>query len=256
MSDALREIIESLSALTEKERIQLAQALWGKPDTSASRIYIPASKAEQWAQFLADPVKHWRQGYSARTLAYSWQEAAGFPAEVAEVLSHQFPSLELLLAFPEHKVSLRGGSRASQNDIWVLARSEGQLVSIAVEGKVSESFDKTVGEWKADSSPGKVERLEYLRGLLGLPSVPDSVRYQLLHRAASAIIEAKRFNATHAVMLVHSFSKTGEWFDDYARFVELMGEAATKNGLVAVGTCSGIPLYLAWVSGKPAYLDK
>lgn len=221
-----------------------------------SKIYVPTTGADDWKQFLADPDKHWRQGYSARTLAYSWQEAAGFPAEVAEVLARQFPSIELLLALPEHKVPLRGGSRASQNDIWVLARSEGQLVSIAVEGKVSESFDKTVGEWKTDSSPGKSERLEYLRDILGLPSVPEDVRYQLLHRTASAIIEAKRFNAAHAVMLVHSFSKTDEWFDDYARFVALMGGTATKNGIVSVGVRSGVPLYLAWVSGNPTYLDK
>src|SRR3546814_407772 len=105
-----------------------------------SKIYIPTSSAEHWAQFLAEPVKHWRQGFSARTLAYSWQEANGFPAEVAAVLADQFPSLELLLALPEHQVPLPGGSRPSQNDVWALARSQDQLISIAVEGKVSESF--------------------------------------------------------------------------------------------------------------------
>jgi hypothetical protein len=79
-----------------------------------SQVYIPTSSAEQWAQFLAEPVKHWRQGYSARTLAYSWQEACGFPTEVRSVLESTFPSIELLLALPEHKVPLPGGSRPSQ----------------------------------------------------------------------------------------------------------------------------------------------
>jgi hypothetical protein len=65
-----------------------------------SKIYIPASSAEQWSQLLADPVKHWRQGYSARTLAYSWQEANDFPTEVQSVLAAQFPDIELLLALP------------------------------------------------------------------------------------------------------------------------------------------------------------
>jgi len=51
-------------------------------DGDMSKIYLPAANAEQWAQLLADPVKRWRQGYSARTLAYSWQEANGFPTEV------------------------------------------------------------------------------------------------------------------------------------------------------------------------------
>src|SRR5690606_11969587 len=49
---------------------------------AVSRIYIPAVSAEQWAQFLAEPSKHWRSGYSARALAYAWQEANGFPAEI------------------------------------------------------------------------------------------------------------------------------------------------------------------------------
>ena len=221
-----------------------------------TRIYVPASSAEQWAQFLADPVKHWRQGYSARTLAYSWQEAAGFPAEVASVLASQFAAVELLLALPEHKVPLPGGSRSSQNDIWVLARSEGKLISITVEGKVSEPFGPTVQEWETESSSGKSERLMYLLALLGLSSIPDTTRYQLLHRTASAIIEAQRFNAAHAVMLVHSFSQSGEWFQDYAAFVSLMGGNATENSMVPVGSRSGVSLHLAWVRGNARYLSK
>lgn len=221
-----------------------------------SRIYVPASSAEEWAQFLAEPVKHWRQGFSARTLAYSWQEAVGFPPEVGSVLAPEFPSPELLLALPEHKVPLPGGSRPSQNDIWVLARCNGQLISIAVEGKVSEPFGPTVQEWQAESSPGKTERLAYLLSVLGLLSVPDTTRYQLLHRTASAIIEAKRFNAVHAVMLVHSFSQSSEWFQDYAAFVALMGGSAEENRMSSVGSRSGVSLHLAWVRGNASYLGK
>ncbi len=221
-----------------------------------SRVYIPTSSAEQWAQFLAEPVKHWRSGYSARTLAYSWQEASGFPTEVGAVLACQFPSAELLLALPEHKVPLPGGSRSSQNDIWVLARCNGQLVSIAVEGKVSEAFGPTVQEWQAEASSGKAERLAYLLSLLGLSSVPDTTRYQLLHRTASAIIEAQRFNAAHAVMLVHSFSQSSEWFQDYAAFVSLMGGSAKENSIISVGSRSGVSLHLAWVRGNASYLSK
>lgn len=221
-----------------------------------SKIYIPTSSAEQWAQFLAEPVKHWRQGYSARTLAYSWQEAGGFPSEVDSVLASAFPSAELLLALPEHKVPLPGSSRPSQNDIWILARSEGQLISIAVEGKVSEPFGPTVQEWQAESSPGKAERLAYLLSLLSLSAVPDTTRYQLLHRTASAIIEAQRFNAAHAVMLVHSFSQSSEWFQDYAAFVSLMGGSAAENNMASVGSRSGVSLHLAWVRGNARYLSK
>lgn len=221
-----------------------------------NKIYIPASNAEQWAQFLAEPVKQWRKGFSARTLAYSWHEATGFPAEVDSVLSSKFPNTELLLALPEHQVPLPGGSRPSQNDIWVLARSEDELISIAVEGKVSEPFGPTIQEWQVDSSVGKTTRLKYLLTLLGILSVPETTRYQLLHRTASAIIEAKRFGAVHALMLVHSFSQSGEWFEDYATFVALLGGRATENTIVSVGICSNVSLHLAWVRGNADYLLK
>jgi len=224
-----------------------------------SRIYIQANNAEQWAQFLAEPVKHWRTGYSAKTLAYSWQEADGFPTEVLAALSKEarFSDIKLLLALPEHQVPLPGGTRPSQNDIWALAHAGADLVSIAVEGKVSEPFGPTLDEWRSEGSPGKSARLAFLYGELGLPEeLPGNVRYQLLHRAASSVIEAKRFNASHAVMLVHSFSSTHEWFEDYAAFAKLLGADVTLNGIVAVGKRGGVNLYLCWVCGNPEYLSK
>jgi len=221
-----------------------------------SRIYVPTTNAEQWAQFLADPDKHWRQGHSARTLAHSWQEAAGFPSEVARALLPTFPGIELLLAMPEHKVPLPGGRAPSQNDIWVLARDQRDLISIAVEGKVSEPFGPTIQEWQAASGSGKEQRLAFLLKLIELPSVPGMTRYQLLHRTASAIIEAHRFNAAHAVMLVHSFSPTREWFSDYSAFVALLGGNATPGSLVSLGPRSGVSLHMAWVCGDATYLSR
>lgn len=46
------------------------------------RIYIPATGPDDWQQFLKDPVKHWRTGYSAKTLAYSWHAADPWPQEI------------------------------------------------------------------------------------------------------------------------------------------------------------------------------
>ena len=117
-------------------------------------IYIPARSADDWAQFLADPEKHWRTGYSARTLAHSWQDADGFPSEIQEALASNeyLAGLQLLLALPEHQVPLVGGSRPSQNDIWALARTSTDLVSIAVEGKVKEPFGPTMSDWLAEGS--------------------------------------------------------------------------------------------------------
>ena len=101
-----------------------------------SKILIPSQSAEDWKQFLAEPEKHWKRGYSARAIAYCWQEADGLPDEVRSVLTQEpaFEGLETLIAIPEHKVMLNGGSRPSQNDVWVIARTKTSLVSIAMEG--------------------------------------------------------------------------------------------------------------------------
>lgn len=75
--------------------------------------------------------------------ALSWEAAKGVPPEIAELLGG---SAELLLAIPEHKVSLPGGSRESQCDVFALVRTFGETMAIAVEAKVSEPFGPTVGE--------------------------------------------------------------------------------------------------------------
>jgi len=223
------------------------------------RIYLPATNAEQWAQLLADPGRQWRTGYSARTLAYSWQEAAGFPREVAAALASapDFHGIELLLALPEHQVPLPGGGRPSQADLWVLARAGANLVSIAVEGKVAEPFGPTVGDWLRGASSGKLARLAALRLILGLRAEPPAgLRYQLLHRAASAVIEAKRFGARHAVLLIHSFSRAQHWFDDYAAFAALFGAQAAVGRVVSAGLRDGVQLHLCWVQGDANYLAR
>jgi len=224
-----------------------------------SKIYLPSQNPNEWAQLLAEPDKQWKQGYSARALAHSWQEADDFPPEVKTVLLAvpEFSNLELLLALPEHRVPLPGSSRPSQSDIWSLARAEGNLVSIAVEGKVSEPFGPTLREWLVGVSPGKLERLKFIYTQLGLIAPPpDGLRYQLFHRTASAIIEAKRFNATHAIMLIHSFSQTDEWFEDYQAFVAIFGGLASVNRIVSIPFRPEISLHFAWVRGDAKFLIK
>ena len=80
------------------------------------------------------------------------------------------------------------------------------------------------------------------------------VRYQLLHRAASAVIEANRFNAAHAMMLIHSFSQAHKWFEDYQRFLSLFGVKGDPNTITSVGRRGSLLLYFAWVRGEERYL--
>ncbi len=225
-----------------------------------NRIYIPASKPEDWQRLLADPETQWQTGYSAKAIAYAWQEADGFPAEIQRVFSHSdypvFQNIELLLAIPEYKVSLPGGGRPSQNDIFVLAKGNDQLISITVEGKVAESFGPLVSEWYQDPSEGKKVRLKYLCETLNLEKDKVSnIRYQFLHRTASAIIEAEKFNASNALMLVHSFGKKNEGLEDYEKFADSFKVKAELNRIHHAANIDRVDLYLGWVKGDLKYLE-
>jgi hypothetical protein len=224
-------------------------------------FYAPLTCADDWKQFLAKPDLHWKTGFSARSLAHSWADAAGFPAEVAAAFQASgkpaLSDLDFLLGIPEHEVPLPGGRRASQNDVFVLARGLQGLVSIAIEGKVAESFGPPVSDWFASPTPGKQERLSFLLELLQLdPEAVKPIGYQLLHRTASAILEAQRFHATHAVMLVHSFSQDLAHFSDYAAFGHLFGCTPEPGRIELVGERGGSYLHLGWVVGDPAYLTR
>lgn len=160
-------------------------------------ILVPTEGVRDWQRRLADPEKHWRTGYSARALAHAWEDASGLPPEVAALLG-PLGKVELLLAIPEYDVPLPGGERPSQNDVFALVRTKDGLIVVMVEGKVSESFGPTLEEWRKDASAGKTERLAHIKGKLGLANnPPPGIRYQLLHRAASAVI---RPNASTQVM--------------------------------------------------------
>jgi hypothetical protein len=222
-----------------------------------NRIYLPSEGPAGWQRLLGDPVKHWRAGYSAMTLANCWEAASGLPPEIARILAQLGPDPELLVALPEHKVPLPGSSRGdSQSDLFALARAGDRTIAITIEGKVEESFDKPLGEWLANASTGKKERLTHICELLGLRQpLPTDVYYQLLHRTAAAVIEAKRFKTDAACMMVHSFSRTGKWFDAFARFVKLFGVVAERERLLAIQPNASPPLYVAWAAGDPKFLE-
>jgi len=82
--------------------------------------------------------------------------------------------------------------------VFVLARRPEGLVAVAVEGKVDEAFGPTVAERKADSSRGVEERINAISECLGLSDVHGGIRYQLLHRTASAVLAARQFCAPAA----------------------------------------------------------
>ena len=225
-------------------------------------FYLPTRCPESWKDFLAEPEKQWKKGYSARSLAYCWEDAGGLPESVSKVFKESeiknLHNIEFILGIPEHKVELPGNGPESQNDIFVLAKSNNELISIAVEGKVSEPFsNQTVSEWLAGASDNKKVRIHGLANILGL-SVDKllTIKYQLVHRTASALLEADRFCARHALMLVHSFSQEHKWFEDYAALASLYGKDVSPNTVVYAGAVDGKKLYLGWGTGEEIYLHK
>jgi hypothetical protein len=217
-------------------------------------ILVPTSGVGNWKQLLAQPVKHWKTGYSARALAHAWEAAGGLPKEIRELLK-PLGNVELLFAIPEYKVPLPGGDRASQNDVFALLRTEEGLVATMIEGKVAESFGPTLEEWRRAGSSGKQERLSYLCAQLGIAEqFPPGLRYQLFHRAASAVIEAQRFHAHQAALIVHSFSADDASFPDFRAFVGLFGKTTKAGELVELSTTCGVRLWAGWATGNRKYL--
>lgn len=192
------------------------------------RIYVRTVGAESWQALLAEPCKHWRTGYSARTLAHCWEAAQGLPPEIAALFGLD---AELLIAIPEHKVSLRDAGRESQTDVFALIKSSNRTIAVAVEGKVNEPFGP----------------------IIACPP-PDDLHYQLFHRTASAVLEAERFKTDHAAMIVHSFSSENKWFDAYAAFLDLLGLTAICGKLVSKMLSDGRTLHFGWAKGDPRFL--
>ena len=216
-------------------------------------IFVPTTNAESWKPLLGDPEKHWRDGYSAKSVAESWEKESGVPRKISNILEMvpEFSGAELLMAFPEYKVPLPGGSHPSQNDVFAVLSNAHGVLSMMVEAKAREDFDCTIEEWSAYASDGKKERLAFLLEKISYPDIAISrMRYQLFHRFASAVIMAEKLHANYALMVVQSFEQDDELnhYADFESFIIPYGVAATKNSVISLGTVKGIHRYALWVS--------
>lgn len=214
-----------------------------------------------WRRLLANPATQWRQTKSAFEAAVAWEAARskvrGLPPAVANVLDTEpvFREASLLLGIPEHQVELVGGGHASQTDFWALLAAGTGVVSVAVEAKAGEPFDKLVREWLAESSDrsGKPKRLDQLCAILEIARDDAlEVRYQLLHRPVAAILEAIRFQLPRALFLVHAFGDNAASFADYRRWAQFFGVRAEPDQVQYVGVRSGIEFWIGWVGVPPA----
>ena len=226
-----------------------------------SRIVSASLGTAVWRAGLADPYLHWRRKKSAWELAVSWESRrgteSGLPDEVYEALhSHvAFREPALLLGIVEHRVALDTPKTPSQNDLWCMLSTATGHVSVAVEGKAGEDFDRRLKDWfgSGKEKDGKERRLKFLCDVLGIKEAPAlTLRYQLFHRAASAVLEARRWRIGRALMLVQSFSESATSWQDYADFAELLGLSVARNTVSGPVMLDGVELYVGWVHSEVA----
>lgn len=224
------------------------------------RIFVPTRDGSDWQRLLAKPELHWKPGASAMTTAAAWEDANDrLPPEIRSSLtSTGLPALQdlsLLAAIPEWEVALPGGNTTSHTDVLALCRNEAGLCVVAVEAKVLEDFGPLVGEKRQQASDNQRLRLAYLHQLLKVDHFDDSIRYQLLHRTASALLTATDFHATTAIMLIQAFSTPAERQQDFIAFCAAMRAEQIAERVFRVPGFDRPALYLAWCDGNADFRE-
>jgi hypothetical protein len=191
------------------------------------------------------------------TAAAAWEAAAEkLPPEIALLLDSANDSsvagLELLAAIPEWEVPLIGGSTTSHTDVLAVCRNNIGLCIVAVEAKVNEDFGPLIQEKKIDSSSEQKARLNYLETLLGA-TFQDTIRYQLLHRTASALLAGRAFHAQTAVMLVQSFGSREILKDDFAALCAALNARRLGHDLYCAESFEHPRLFLGWCQGDDQF---
>ena len=60
-------------------------------------------------------------------------------------------------------------------------------------------------------------------------------------------LNAERFNARHALMLVHSFSSDRRGFDDFTAFAAQFGVTPEIGRVQSLGGANGVSFYTTWI---------
>jgi hypothetical protein len=214
------------------------------------RVHVPLLAPADVIPHLGAP-HHWKEGRSAKLLIDQWWAANGLPRSVRAMLdqAEAWRGAVLLDAFAERCTSLEDGRPSpSQSDLLAVLGLGSGLGVLSIEAKVDEGFDKTVDQWFGGGGEGKAVRLTKLTERLGLRTGEiAALRYQLLHRTAAALIEAQRYRASHAAMIVQSWSADLDGYDDFCAFVEAIGVTAPTVGALSDPVLiDGVAIRLGW----------
>lgn len=214
------------------------------------RVHIPLKRPEDIIPYLGAP-HHWREGRSAKCLIDQWWNANDIPLSIKAMLDQapEWSDAKLIDAFAERCTNLGDGRPShSQSDLLAVVELNSGIVILTIEAKVDEGFDKTIDEWLKVDSAGKRKRLEGLCARFGLNSKQvGPYRYQLVHRTASALIEAERYRSSKAAMIVQSWCPKKSSLDDFNEFCRLLGYREPQVGaLTEPKVFQGIALRLGW----------
>ncbi|WP_300974506.1 hypothetical protein [Sphingomonas sp. LHG3406-1] len=215
------------------------------------RLNLAMRQPEDVIPHLGKPT-HWKEGRSAKSLADAWFAANDVPADVRAVLdkADEYRGATLIDAFLERCTDLQDGrGTPSQTDLLAILATDSGLSVMGVEAKVIESFGPIVEEW-LDGASGKEQRLQRLCAQLDLDRAAAlRLRYQLLHRTVAAMLEARRYRTSQALMLVQSFCPERTGFADFAAFVEALGFGAIEpDRLSPSRELSDLNVRLGWVA--------
>src|SRR6185295_14046372 len=152
----------------------------------------------------------WSTSDEADRLAARWESKTAFPPEVGALLDSnpKTAGATLLLGIPGHRVPLTGGERASDTDLWVLGRTPRGLVSMTIERDA-----RPVERAPAMEPPlrDRDARWAAVSALLEIERPCDSpLPARFFHRTAAALLEARRFFAVGAAVIVHAFDAPHE----------------------------------------------
>jgi hypothetical protein len=227
--------------------------------------YKRLATVDDWRGLAGDDK--WKPSRSAYELAHCWHQSAGLPAHIASAIntsSHEaLLGLVVDLCLVEKPVFLDTRIAPSMTDLMAYGRNaKGDAIVIAVEGKADEPFASRVWAWVRGDERNptmtttprqtRLRRLDFLSKHLARAVSPDStLRYQLLHRTVSAVLEAQLHGAVAALVLVHAFGPDApENLADFSDFLTELGGAPVPKGTVAgpyqLGAQRDLPTYFLW----------
>lgn len=239
----------------------------------------PLKTIDDWIEAVGR--KNWVPSYSAYECAMRWR---GVTSVLPEPLNYVMRNsgIEVLQGLrpesivAEHAVFLDTLTTPSRTDIMAFcSNSTHDRVVVAVEAKSREPFSDRVFRWirTADRTVSaqqqklfdvsnaivvrKERRLAFLNQVLGTNiDINSELRYQLVHRTASAVLEARNLRAKAAIVVIQAFQPSVENLFDFSDYLDALNvSGATKNRVLgpyfALLTPS-TPLYFLYLQDRPS----